>query len=359
MNLRALFAASFLVIGLGTVAAQGTSLVMEPAGKAKGKHVVLISGDEEYRSEEALPMLAKILSQRHGFKCTVLFALDENGTINPENQKSLPGSEALDTADAIVLSVRFRAWPDEAMARFEKAWLAGKPIIALRTSTHAFNFPADSKWAKYTWNAKEPWAGGWGKLVLGETWVTHWGKHKVEATRGVIEPAAKNDPILRGVAEVFGPTDVYEAYPPGDAKILLRGQVLTTMQMDSPPATHRKPRRSDGAQQPVNEPMMPVAWTREVKNPAGKTNRVFTTTMGDAIDLQNEGMRRMVVNAVYWSVGLEVPAKADVKYVDGYEPSFYGFKGYRRGLKVADLALGKDLPKPPPLPPQEPKKKKN
>ncbi|MFN9944299.1 MAG: hypothetical protein ACK56I_33000, partial [bacterium] len=43
-------------------------VVYEPAGKAAGKHVVLLSGDEEYRSEEAMPMLGKILSQRHGFK---------------------------------------------------------------------------------------------------------------------------------------------------------------------------------------------------------------------------------------------------------------------------------------------------
>src|SRR4051812_12878983 len=77
-------------------------------GPGKGKHVVFLSGDEEYRSEEALPMLAKILSQKHGFKCTVLFALDDDGTINPNNKASLPGAEAMDTADVIVTSLRFR-----------------------------------------------------------------------------------------------------------------------------------------------------------------------------------------------------------------------------------------------------------
>ena len=46
------------------------------AGPGGGRHVVLLSGDEEYRGEEALPMLAKILSRRHGFKTTVLFAVD-------------------------------------------------------------------------------------------------------------------------------------------------------------------------------------------------------------------------------------------------------------------------------------------
>ena len=66
------------------LAAAEKTLVFAPAGNAAAaKHVVLLSGDEEYRSEEALPMLAKILSQRHGFKTTVLFALDPNGVIAP------------------------------------------------------------------------------------------------------------------------------------------------------------------------------------------------------------------------------------------------------------------------------------
>ena len=34
-------------------------------GPGQGKHIVLISGDEEYRSEEGLPMLGKILAVRH------------------------------------------------------------------------------------------------------------------------------------------------------------------------------------------------------------------------------------------------------------------------------------------------------
>jgi len=84
-------------------------------------------------------MLAKILSQRHGFKATVLFSLDKDGFISPDSGGSLADAEALDSADAIVMLLRFRHWSDDAMKRFEKAYLAGKPIIALRTSTHAFN----------------------------------------------------------------------------------------------------------------------------------------------------------------------------------------------------------------------------
>src|SRR6187402_2571716 len=104
-------------------------------GPGKGKHVVLIAGDEEYRSEEALPMLAKILSQRHGFKCTVLFSVEDDGTINPDKGESLSNPAALDTADAVVMSLRFRHWSDDAMTHFEKAYLRGTPLIALRTST--------------------------------------------------------------------------------------------------------------------------------------------------------------------------------------------------------------------------------
>jgi hypothetical protein len=320
---------------LCTTAARGEDWITYEGkeGPGKGKHIVFLTGDEEYRSEEGLPMLAKILSQRHGFKCTVLFALGDDGTINPNNSASLPGAAALDSADAIVMLLRFRAYPDDIMKHFAGAMERGVPIIALRTSTHAF---------------KSKGYSNFGKKVLGETWVSHWGKHKVEATRGVIEPSATRDPILRGVEDVFGDTDVYEAYPPADAKILVRGQVLKGMKPGDPPADYKKQRASDMEEQGINDPMMPVAWTRLSKNDAGKENKIFCTTMGAATDLQSEGLRRLVVNAVYWGLGMEVPAKADVAYVDAFKPSIYGFKGFRKGVKPGDLAIGKTLPPPPP-----------
>jgi len=279
-------------------------------------------------------MLAKILSQRHGFKTTVLFSLDPDGTINPKNTKSVSHPSALDSADAIVMLLRFRNWPDEEMARFEKFVLAGKPIVALRTSTHAFNaFPKGSRWETWNWNNE----GGFGKRVLGETWLTHWGRHKVEATRGAIEPSQQKNPVLRGVGNVFGETDVYEAYPPADATILVRGIVLKTLSPDSEPADYKKPRVTDKVEQGVNDPAMPVAWTRMNKNANGTTNRIFTTTMGAATDLENEGLRRLIVNAVFWGLGLDVPQRADVTYVDEYKPSFYGFDGFRKGLHPSDF----------------------
>ena len=297
-------------------------------GPGKGKHVVLLAGDEEYRSEEALPQLGKILSERHGFKCTVLFSINpKTGEIDPNTTNHQPGLEALGSADLCIMALRFRKWPDEQMKHFVDYYRAGKPIIALRTSTHAFAPDKESAFAKFHWQSKE-WPGGFGKQVLGETWVAHHGGHKTEATRGVIEPSAKDHPILRGVDDIFGDTDVYTANPPPDAKILVRGQVLKGMKPTDPPVEGKK-----------NEPMQPVVWLREHQNEAGKTNKVLTTTMGSATDLQSEGLRRLLVNAAYAFLGLEVPEKADVAPVGEFKPTFYGFNEAKKGVKPADLEL--------------------
>jgi len=295
----------------------------------KGKRVVLIAGDEEYRSEDSMPMLGKILSRHHGFHCTVLFSVSPEGVVDPNAQSSLTHPEALDAADAIVMLIRFRNWPDATMRRFDAAMKRGAPVIALRTSTHAFKFPASAAFKDYN---------AFGKRVLGEQWVTHWGVHKAEATRGIIESANASHPVLRGVSEVFGNSDVYEAAPPADATILMRGQVLAGMKPDDAAATYSK-KRVDGTEQPVNHPMMPVAWVRELKGESGKTQRIVTTTMGAATDLTNEGLRRLVVNGVFWALGEEVPAKAEVTPVGNYEALMYGFNGYRKGVRPTDHGL--------------------
>jgi hypothetical protein len=307
----------------------GIGWITYPGGKGpgQGKHVVLLSGDEEYRSEEGLPMLAKILSERQGFKCTVLFSTDPDGTINPNKSDSVGKPEALDSADAIVTLLRFRKWPDAAMKHFDDAILRGVPIVALRTSTHSFQLPDSSGFKAYN---------NFGKDVLGEGWVSHWGQHMSEATRGVIEATAKDSPLLQGVADVFGTTDVYEAYPPADAKILVRGQVLSGMNPTDAPAAREKQRATDQKTQGVNSPMIPIAWQRVVKNAAGQTNKVLCTTMGAATDLANEDLRRLVVNGVFWGVDVKIPAKADVTLVGEYKPTTYGFDGFKKNTKSED-----------------------
>ena len=109
-------------------------------GPGKGKSVVLISGDEEYRSEEAMPMLAGILSRHHGFNCRVVFAIDpKSGLVDPNNRTNIPGLEVLNEADLMIIGTRFRALPDNQMVHIDSYLKTGKPVIGMRTATHAFN----------------------------------------------------------------------------------------------------------------------------------------------------------------------------------------------------------------------------
>jgi hypothetical protein len=300
-------------------------------GPGRGKHVVLVSGDEEYRSEEALPQLAKILSKRHGFKCTVLFAVDDDGTINPNRSDNIPGLEALKTADLMVIATRFRDLPDDQMKDIVDYLNAGKPVVGLRTATHAFNFRKNKTYAGYSYNDRE--TKGFGGRVLGETWVNHHGVHGKQSTRGLIAKGAESHPILRGIkdGDVWGPTDVYTVHLPlpGDCQPLVMGQVLEGMSPDDKPLAG-----------PKNDPMMPVAWVKTYKGESGQTGRAFTTTMGAATDLLSEGTRRMLANACFWAAGLEykILEKTDVDLVGDYKPTAFGFNGFKKGLRPADYA---------------------
>jgi hypothetical protein len=313
-------------------------LVCEGAeGPGKGKHVVLVSGDEEYRSEEALTQLAKILAKHHGFTCTVLYAIDpKTGEISPNEQKNIPGLEALRKADLMVIASRFRDLPDPQMKEIDDYLKAGKPVIGLRTATHAFNPKPESPFAHYGWqNKTDRFTEGFGRQVLGETWISHHGHHGHESTRGLLEPGAKDHPILRGIndGDIWGPSDVYGVRLPlpGDSQPLVMGQVLEGMTPGSPLVT--------GTDSKKNDPMMPVAWTKTYKIEGGPQGRVFTTTMGAATDLLSTGLRRLVVNACYWAVGLEtaIPPAANVNLVGTYEPTPFGYNGAKKGLKPADL----------------------
>ncbi len=309
-----------------------------PGGKGPGagKHVVLLAGDEEYRSEESLPMLARILSERHGFHCTVLFSYNEkDGKIDPDAGATLGKPEALETADALVLGLRFRKWNEVALTKFDAALKRGVPVVATRTSTHAFSGIAkDSAFATLNHNSK----GGFGKRFLGETWVDHWGKHKGEATRTAVEPGAEKHAVLNGVEIAYADTDVYEAYPPVDAQILLRGVVLKDMDPKSPPSERPRKRSIDKQEQGVNSPAMAVAWVREIAYAGEVKNRVLCTTMCSASDLKDESLRRLLVNGVFWGLKLDVPAKADVTPLVEWKPSKYSFGLFHRNLQAADFA---------------------
>jgi hypothetical protein len=178
--------------------------------------------------------------------------------------------------------------------------------------------------------------------VLGETWISHHGHHKHESTLGLIAPGAADHPILRGIkdGDIWGPTDVYGVRLPlpGDSQPLVLGQVLTGMEPDSLPVEGVQ----KGAKNKVakNDPMMPVAWVKSYSIDGGPTGRVFTTTMGSSNDLESEGVRRLLVNACYWAVGLEneISGGSDVGIVGDFKPTMYGFrKDKTAGIAPADL----------------------
>jgi len=301
-------------------------------GPGKGKHIVFISGDEEYRSEESLPMMAKILSQRHGFTCTVLFAIDPGtGMIDPNNQTNIPGMEHLQKADLVFMKMRFRELPDDQMKYFEEYLQSGKPIVALRTSTHPFNYSRnkESVYARYSFNSKiKNWEGGFGKIVLGETWVAHHGNQGSEGTRGLINGLLSGHPILKGVKDIWGPTDVYTVNSlDANTNVLLYGQTTLGMTPEAPLSYEKS--------------IMPVAWIKSYQGEKGKTTRIFATTMGASMDLKSEDLRRMLINACYWGLGMEaqIAEKSNAETVGVYEPIMFGFDKFKRGMKPADFNL--------------------
>ena len=306
-------------------------------GPGHGKHVVLVSGDEEYRSEETLTQLARILAFRHGFQTTVLYAIHpETGEIDPDYSHNIPGLHLLGKADAMIMFTRFRALPDDQMHHVEEFTNSGKPIIGLRTATHAFRFNgdyADSPYRRYDFRSEvEGWEGGWGRQVLGETWINHHGRHAVEGTRGLIHDTHADDPILNGIGDnVYGDTDVYGITDlPEDTEVLLYGLTLKGLDPYAPPVYEKS--------------IVPIAWRRIWVGETGNSSRVFATTLGASVDFKSEGVRRLLVNAVFWGVGMEdaIPEEADVRYVGEFKPTFYGFGSYKTGLYPADFELSSE-----------------
>ncbi|MCH2200630.1 MAG: ThuA domain-containing protein [Fuerstiella sp.] len=310
-----------------------------PHAGAKTKHIVLIAGDEEYRSEESMPMLAKILSQYHAYNCTVLFSFGPEGAdyLDPNNQQGLRGLEALQSADLMIIGTRFRQ-PSADQAKYITEYLnAGRPVIGIRTATHAFNGEGTFGSINY---------GEFGRKILGEQWVSHHGRHKSEGARGAIQAEFAEHPILNGVRDVFAPSDVYGViHLTDDDQILLRGAVTASLD----------PKSDILSDDPRNDPMQPFAWLHTYTTPDGNgEGQSFCTTAGASVDLLSDDLRRMIVNAVYYLTDREVLQVADVRFVDPFYPSFYGFihdESYWRNAKMTpnDYGSGKSpqMPDPP------------
>jgi hypothetical protein len=280
------------LLSLATFASAAPLVFEGTDGPGKGKHIVFMANDHEYRSEESLPQLARILAKHQGFKCTVLFGIDpESGEIVGGDKSNMPGIEALDTADLAVVFLRFQNFPPEQMKHFDDYLNRGGPVVGMRTATHGFKMPKDAPFAKYSFDYKgSDYELGFGHQVLGQTWVGHYGTNHKQSTRIAIVDALKQHPILRGVKDIWVQAGGYVGKPTsGD--ILTMAQPLNGMTPDSP---------AD-----ATKPPMPSEWTRTYKSASGKEGRVFTSLYGTSEDITNEGYRRLLVNGMFWAVGLE------------------------------------------------------
>ena len=299
-------------------------------GPGKGKHIVLIAADQEYRSEQAMPMMAKVLSKHHGFDCTVLFGVNDKGEVDPtmpvypEKGKeaefkthNITGLEHLSSADLVICVPRLLTLPMEQQELIVAYLDSGKPVIALRTANHGFrgNLP-------YKIDGKNI---NFGNDILGGSFMGHHGRWHADSTRGTVVEAMKDHPIVRGVSDIWGPSDVYRTYKEGTSlpdgcTALVWGQPLMGRQPEDAPNTKKEP--------------LPVVWIKDWKTSTGKTARVFHSTMGSARDLQSTGLRRLVINAAYWGMGLEEKITADrsVEIVGPYVPLASGFNYEQLGV---------------------------
>ena len=269
-------------------------------GLGKGKHIILLAGDQEYRSEEVMPMLAKILSRHHGFDCTVLFAVNDKGEVDPSVMDNIAGIDQLHTADLLIVYSRFLSLPDDQLKHFFNYLDSGKPVMGIRTANHGFKKFYTTENGKKVHYAVDGKNNRFGYHVLGGTFGGHYGGWHREATRGIIAKGQENHPIVKGVKDIFGPTDVYATRPQelyGDSKTIVLGQPLTGLKPDDGPNTKKPP--------------LPIAWTKTWTGRSGKTARAFQVTMGSAEDYLSEGLRRLTINAAYWCLNMEkvIPAK--------------------------------------------------
>jgi hypothetical protein len=173
----------------------------------------------------------------------------------------------------VVLFARWLELPDEQMKEIIDYTESGRPIVALRTSTHPFNYRKhpESPYAKYSYNNKE-FSGGYGRQVLGETWINHYGAHQKQSTRGHNRGGNGAAPHPDAACATCGARATSTRSPAlsGDSRPLVMGQVLMGMDPGSPPDPAKK--------------LMPVAWTKTYTGSSGKPARIFTTTMGHPMD---------------------------------------------------------------------------
>ena len=286
-SVQARVARASILITIGLVAAVACVVAASEHPSADVKpHVVFVTGDDEYRSEITLPMIAAILEAHHGLRTSIARAVPR-----PQTKDNIEGLEALDSADLMVMYTRFRALPDDQLRRILAFTGSGKPLIGFRTTTHAFLYPADSPHRDLN--------DAFGRDVFGQKWITHHGHRS--STRVTLRDSNRGHPILSGVTPFHARSWLYHVAP-------LDGDDNTVLLEGTSEGSDKVSRRTEF---PLTQP---VAWAR-THNGA----RVFFTTLGHPADFTHESMRRLVVNAVLWALGRDVPpGGADVTVVGTY-----------------------------------------
>ena len=247
-GMRAVFAVSVVLLWGGQMVS------------AAVPHVVFLIGEREYKTQETLPEFARDqLIGKLKFRCTFVHADRKDGN-------RFPGIEAIETADLVVLSVRRRALPEADLARVRKYLAAGRPLVGVRTASHAFHTKGKHPKGHAEWQEFDP-------EVLGGHYVGHHG-NKLVTTVEVLA-AAKGHPILVGVSSK--PFDVggslYRVNPLKKSCVpLVSGRVK-------------------GA------PVEPVAWTH-----AYRGGRIFYTSLGHPKDFQLPAFRRLLTNGILWAL---------------------------------------------------------
>ena len=142
----------------------------------------------------------------------------------------------------------------------------------------------------------------------------------------MIVPENSSHPILIGVSDIWGTSDVYRCHSdrfpfPDNCTALVMGQPLINLHHDAPVNRSKQP--------------LPVAWTKTWTGNNNLPSRIFHFTMGSAEDFQNAGVRRLVVNGVYWGLGMEasISPVSSVGIVGSYEPLAPGFNYKKLGVQ--------------------------
>jgi type 1 glutamine amidotransferase len=270
-----------IVLPLAPVAGQSADL-----GRP---HLVFVVGTHHYSPQISMPVLAKEM-ERFGFKTTVILPPGD-----PEGNKNgvgLPGLAALEQADVAIFFLRFLTLNDEQFGYIEKYVKSGKPVVAFRTSTHAFRYPADHP--RFAWN------DGFGRDVQGTDYLCHM-KGSTECR---LFKQSENHPILAGEDDepftAAGTLYLTDLEPGCLPLVIGSGSGSERLIRDQFRTRHVQKHEEDI-----------VAWTWP-KNKYGA--RVFATSFGHTGDFAVPQIVRIIVNGIHWAAGVPVPdPSAEVK----------------------------------------------